>query len=91
MNHICLQPPLLPAALVQAWRIAASLIVRGVTVEEIRIGGRPVPTVRVRPGAQLDALGLDTHRYAWGRDRRGPYQRLAAILDGVQVHWEVRP
>lgn len=74
--------------LMDATRVAAGLLRQGLRVEGIRIHTRGRPSVRVRPGAAR--VPLNGSRYAWGRDTAGSFERYAALVDGVQVEWELR-
>lgn len=78
-----------PTDIVAAAALAVRLATAGVRVQGIRMGR--IPTITVRPSSRLAALGLDGHRYAWGRDHRGPYQRMQSDVAGVRVLWMVRP
>lgn len=74
--------------LLDATRVAADLLRQGWRVEGIRIHARGRPSVRVRPGTAR--LPLSGSRYAWGRDTAGAFERYAALINGVQVEWELR-
>ncbi|NJN46828.1 MAG: hypothetical protein HC808_10500 [Candidatus Competibacteraceae bacterium] len=80
--------PDIKASLIRASHVAAQLVQDGLRVEEIRIRGRAQPAVQIRPNPNTGAL--NGRRYAWGRDIQGPFERYAALLDGVQVQWEIR-
>ncbi|HXH03650.1 MAG TPA: hypothetical protein VNN09_10050 [Candidatus Competibacteraceae bacterium] len=75
-------------ALSQASHVATRLLQEGLQVEQIRILGRARPAVQVRV-RHLPAH-LKGSRYAWGCDRDGRFERYAALVDGVQVQWELR-
>lgn len=73
--------------LIQASQVAARLVKDGIPVNEIRIRGRARPAVQIRNTRGHALQGI---RYAWGFDKQGGFERYAALMDGVQVQWEVR-
>ena len=80
--------PDIKVSLIRASHVAAQLVQDGLRVEEIRIRGRAQPAVQIHPNRYTGSL--NGRRYAWGRDRQGSFERYAALLDGVQVQWEIR-
>jgi len=80
--------PDIKVSLLRASHVAAQLVQDGLRVEEIRIRGRAQPAVQICPNRYIGTL--NGRRYAWGNDIQGPFERYAALMDGVQVQWEIR-
>ncbi len=72
----------------QVSHVVAHLLEKGLRVEQIRIQGRAQPAVCLRNTGRT--AQLNGSRYAWGLDEQGRFERYAALIDGVQVQWEVR-
>ena len=77
-----------PSDMQAAAAVATQLAAAHVRVLSIRAG--LVPTVVVHPSRRLEELGVRGHRYAWGHDERGPYQRIQGRIGRTPIVWEVR-